>query len=76
MDQIAKKYLTEENVRYYLRAHPEILENYVMEEVDLELLERWMIRRTQRAKKPDKVNSCRKTSLSRWKVKKKKLKNN
>lgn len=62
------KYLTEDSVRTFLRAYPEALEKYVMEEVDLDLLERWIIRRTQRAKKPDKINSCRKTSLSRWKV--------
>lgn len=54
-----------EAVRRYLENHPQVLENYLMEEVELEQLERWMIRRTQRAKK---VQSCRKTSLSRWKV--------
>lgn len=36
-----------------------------MDEVDLEQLERWMIRRTQKAKKLNYAN--RKTSLSRWK---------
>lgn len=36
-----------------------------MDEVELEQLERWMIRRTQKAKKLNYAN--RKTSLSRWK---------
>lgn len=36
-----------------------------MDEVELEQLERWMIRRTQKAKKLNFAN--RKTSLSRWK---------
>lgn len=36
-----------------------------MDEVELEQLERWMIRRTQKAKKMNYAN--RKTSLSRWK---------
>lgn len=36
-----------------------------MDEVDIEQLERWMIRRTQKAKKLNYAN--RKTSLSRWK---------
>lgn len=35
-----------------------------MDEVELEQLERWMIRRTQKAKKMNYAN--RKTSLSRW----------
>lgn len=55
----------DEDIRSYLRSHPEILENFVMNEVELEMLERWMIRRTQKAKKLNYAN--RKTSLSRWK---------
>lgn len=62
-----------ENVSDYLRAHPEFLERYVMEDVELELLEKWIIRRSQRIKKKTESgssknsNSSRKTSLSRWK---------
>jgi cAMP and cAMP-inhibited cGMP 3',5'-cyclic phosphodiesterase 10 len=41
-----------------------MLEHFVMDEVELEQLERWMIRRTQKAKKMNYAN--RKTSLSRW----------
>lgn len=54
----------EEEINFYLRNHPEILEKYLMDEVELEQLERWMIRRTQKAKKMNYAN--RKTSLSRW----------
>lgn len=56
---------TEEEIRIYLRSHPETLEHFVMNEVELELLERWMIRRAQKAKKMNYAN--RKSSLSRWK---------
>lgn len=43
-----------EQVRAFLRSHTDFLERFVMEEVELETLERWMIRSTQRAKKrPD-----------------------
>jgi hypothetical protein len=38
-------------VRAFLRSHTDFLERFVMEEVELEILERWMIRRMQRAKK-------------------------
>jgi len=54
----------EEEINFYLRNHPEILEKYLMDEVELEQLERWMIRKTQKAKKMNYAN--RKTSLSRW----------
>lgn len=56
---------SDEDIQSYLRSHPEILERFVMDEVELEQLERWMIRRTQKAKKMNYAN--RKTSLSRWK---------
>lgn len=62
------KYLNEENVRSFLKSRTDVLEKVIMEEVDPELLERWTIRKTQRTKAQDKANSCRKTSLSRWKV--------
>ncbi|KAK6621638.1 hypothetical protein RUM44_001445 [Polyplax serrata] len=61
------KYLNEENVRSFLKSRTDVLEKVIMEEVDPELLERWTIRKTQRTKAQDKANSCRKTSLSRWK---------
>ena len=38
-------------MRAFLRSHTDFLERFVMEEVELEILERWMIRRMQRAKK-------------------------
>lgn len=56
--------LNEQEIQVYLRNHPEMLEHFVMDEVELEQLERWMIRRTQKAKKMNYAN--RKTSLSRW----------
>lgn len=60
--------ITAEQVSAYLKDHPDFLEHHVMEEVELEQLERWMIRRTQRARKqtlPMGKNG-RKTSLSRF----------
>ncbi|XP_069161580.1 probable 3',5'-cyclic phosphodiesterase pde-5 isoform X4 [Procambarus clarkii] len=64
--------VTAEVVGQYLRAHPEFLEAWLMEQVELETLERWMIRRTQRDKQKSLENGTngkiiRKTSLSRWK---------
>lgn len=61
-----------EAVGAYLRSHPEFLEAYLMDHVELEQLERWMIRKTQRAKTKAQENGTngkiiRKTSLSRWK---------
>lgn len=47
---LAGKGMTEEMVGQYLKAHPAFLEAWVMAEVDLETLERWIIRRTQRDK--------------------------
>ncbi|XP_054274469.1 probable 3',5'-cyclic phosphodiesterase pde-5 isoform X2 [Macrosteles quadrilineatus] len=59
--------VTEERVAAFLRCHPEFLESWVMEEVQLEQLERWIIRRTQKEKKKTGSGAGRKTSLSRWK---------
>ncbi|XP_050714552.1 probable 3',5'-cyclic phosphodiesterase pde-5 isoform X3 [Eriocheir sinensis] len=64
--------MTGEAVGQYLKAHPEFLESWLMEQVELETLERWMIRRTQRDKQKSLENGTngkiiRKTSLSRWK---------
>ncbi|BET02339.1 cAMP and cAMP-inhibited cGMP 3',5'-cyclic phosphodiesterase [Nesidiocoris tenuis] len=65
------KDLTEERVAAFLNDNPEFLERYVMEELEIEQLERWIIRRTQRDKKRAELNvpgsAGRKTSLSRWK---------
>ncbi|XP_067002756.2 probable 3',5'-cyclic phosphodiesterase pde-5 isoform X2 [Anabrus simplex] len=62
---------TAEQVAAFLRTHPDFLERFVLEEVELEQLERWMIRSTQRAKKrldaAGTAKNGRKTSLSRWK---------
>lgn len=60
--------ITADQVTAYLKANPEFLEHHIMDEVELEQLERWMIRRTQRARKqtlPIGKNG-RKTSLSRF----------
>nr|CAD7431560.1 unnamed protein product [Timema monikensis] len=39
-----------EQVCLFLRSHPEVLEKFVLEEVELEHLEQWMILRTQQPK--------------------------
>ncbi|XP_001664102.2 probable 3',5'-cyclic phosphodiesterase pde-5 [Aedes aegypti] len=56
-------------VAKYLQCNPEFLDTYVMDEIQLEQLERWMIRKTQRSRKVTQSVSKngRKTSLSRWK---------
>ena len=62
--------LSEEKVRSYLKDHPELLEGHVMENVDAETLERWLIRRSQRDKRQslkDNHETGRRFSLSRWK---------
>ena len=49
-----------EQVRAFLRSHSDFLERFVMEDVELEVLERWMIRSMQRAKKrPDAPSTGR-----------------
>jgi hypothetical protein len=49
---------TADHVRVFLRSHTDFLERFVMEEVELEILERWVIRSTQRAKKrPDATST-------------------
>lgn len=60
---------TADNVSEYLFNHPEFLERYIMDEVDVEQLERWIIRKSQRQKKKPETTAKngRKTSLSRWK---------
>lgn len=68
-----------EFMKIYLKSHPDVLENLLMEDdgIELEQLERLMIRRTQRAKKAAQASgnpkgnntegpSGRKASLSRW----------
>lgn len=74
---IVRPGLTAAQVTAYLRENFDFLEHHIMEEVELEQLERWMIRRTQRARKQTltMTGACkngggsggRKTSLSRWK---------
>ncbi|XP_076053728.1 putative 3',5'-cyclic phosphodiesterase pde-5 isoform X1 [Oratosquilla oratoria] len=55
-DHIPSQQVTGEMVGQYLRAHPEFLEAWLMEQVELETLERWMIRRTQRAQHKNQEN--------------------
>ncbi|XP_031631374.1 probable 3',5'-cyclic phosphodiesterase pde-5 isoform X2 [Contarinia nasturtii] len=62
--------LSPEQVTTYLLENPDFLERHIMKEIELEQLERWMIRRTQQAKKAAQSTlgkNGRKTSLSRWK---------
>jgi hypothetical protein len=58
---------TTEQVTEFLKNNPIFLEQYVLESVELEQLERWIIRRTQRSKKHAQPvgKNGRKTSLSR-----------
>lgn len=57
--------LLPEQVTAYLIENPDFLERHIMKEIELEQLERWMIRRTQQAKKTAVGKNGRKTSLSR-----------
>lgn len=63
--------LPAEQVTAYLLDNPDFLERHIMKEIELEQLERWMIRRTQQAKKATSsvCRNGRKTSLSRYKRK-------
>lgn len=63
-------YISGDQVSNYLDTHPEFLEHYIMDEVEVEQLERWIIRKSQRLKKKPETAATRngrKTSLSRWK---------
>lgn len=66
--------LTQEQVSAFLIENPDFLERHIMKEVELEQLERWMIRRTQQAKKSTQAQfsamgkNGRKTSLSRYNI--------
>nr|CAD7401019.1 unnamed protein product [Timema cristinae] len=62
-----------EQVCLFLRSHPEVLEKFVLEEVELEHLEQWMILRTQQPKNNSdataiKGKSRAKPDLNRWKA--------
>ena len=67
--------LSADQVKDYLKSHSTFLEDYVLENVDREYLERWLIRRTRREaltkNDPEKIHfleeTGRKVSLSRWK---------
>ncbi|KAJ8950658.1 hypothetical protein NQ318_010859 [Aromia moschata] len=61
--------VTADQVSNFLDIHPDFLERYVMDEIEVEQLERWIIRKSQRMKKKPESSSWngRKTSLSRWK---------
>ena len=62
-----------DNIKDFLRKNYDFLEEFVMNEVDIEVLEKWLIRKTQRLKRigdKSQANTSknpRKTSLSRWK---------
>ena len=63
--------LDDERVGTYLKEHHDFLESHVLEHVDAETLERWLIRRSQRDRNQslsDNNQSARRISLSRWKV--------
>lgn len=63
--------LSPEQVTAYLLQNPDFLERHIMKEIELEQLERWMIRRTQQAKKAAQSTmgkNGRKTSLSRYEI--------
>ena len=63
--------LDEEQVSNYLKNHRGFLEEHVLEHIDVETLERWLIRRSQRDKCQSVKNNqetSRRISLSRWKV--------
>lgn len=58
----------EEQVSEYLSNHPDYLETFVLNEVDIEKMERWIIRKSQQLKKRPEFGcrNTRKTSLSRF----------
>ncbi|XP_074038739.1 probable 3',5'-cyclic phosphodiesterase pde-5 isoform X2 [Leptinotarsa decemlineata] len=60
--------ITTEQVSCYLTNHPNFLEQYIMDNVEMEQIERWIIRKSKKGRKPsDFEKAARKTSLSRWK---------
>ncbi|XP_076318888.1 putative 3',5'-cyclic phosphodiesterase pde-5 isoform X2 [Tachypleus tridentatus] len=71
-DETGNQDLNSEKVAAFLHENPDFIEEYVINNVELELLERWVIRASQKARKRPQsmdVNGRpqRKTSLSRWK---------
>lgn len=65
--------LTADRVTDFLKNNRNFLEDHVLEHIERETLERWLIRRTQREKKAKSgihplEEAGRKISLSRWKV--------
>lgn len=56
----------QQQVTSYLESNPEFLENYVLNHVDLETLERWTIRKARHIQKGNGIVQ-RKPSLSKWK---------
>ena len=63
--------LSSVKVSNYLKSNCSFLEQHVLEHVDVETLERWLIRRSQRDTALPQQNSQEvavKISLSRWKV--------
>ena len=69
--EMGDKELDGVRVGAYLKQHRSFLEEHVLEHVDVETLERWLIRRSQREKAnavKDNQETPRRISLSRWKV--------
>ena len=52
----------QEQISTYLEANPTFLENYVLEKVDLETLERWVIRKAKSTQKDLESIICLKVS--------------
>ncbi|CAG9856919.1 unnamed protein product [Phyllotreta striolata] len=60
--------LTDQQVNSYLADHPQFLEEYIMNKIEMEQLERWIIRKSKKVRKIQGSSvRTRKTSLSKWK---------
>ncbi|XP_065171962.1 probable 3',5'-cyclic phosphodiesterase pde-5 [Atheta coriaria] len=57
--------MNEHDVVQYLKLHPELVEKYVLTEVEPEVLDSWATRRTP-MRKTQRSEDGRKTSLSKW----------
>lgn len=59
--------ITEEDVSQFLLQNVNFLEDFIMENIEVEQLERWIIRKSKKGNKiPDTTYPERKTSLSKW----------
>ncbi|XP_076320058.1 uncharacterized protein LOC143230420 [Tachypleus tridentatus] len=68
-DNLNRKGLNQKEVENFLQKNPDFLEDYVINNVESELLEKWITRNIKKAPNSNEVNgrTQRKTSLSRWK---------